>query len=328
MTAGGERTLERAAEVPAYRGHSVKVLRTARLSPSFVRVTFGGEDLAGFADKGFDQRIKVILPLPDGSITPLGDGDDWYQRWRALPDELRNPIRTYTARAVRPESRELDIDFVLHGESGPASRWATRVAPGDRVVVVGPNAAHPGPVGGREWAPPAGVEHLLLAGDETAVPAIATIVESLSGSVRATALLEVPEAADALPLDVRPGVKVAWLPREGARHGDLLIPAVRETLSALTAPRGTAAGEPTGPAAPAGPGAASTLEDVDVDVDVDEEILWEVPEVHGRRRLYAWLAGEAGWSSCSAATCVQEAGIDRSSVAFMGYWRLGRSESA
>ncbi|WP_436761539.1 siderophore-interacting protein [Streptosporangium sp. V21-05] len=321
MTAGGEQTLERAAEVPAYRGHGVEVLRTARLSPSFVRVTFGGEDLAGFADKGFDQRIKVILPLPDGSITPLGDGDDWYQRWRALPEELRNPIRTYTARAVRAGLRELDIDFVLHGESGPASRWATRVAPGDRAVVVGPNAAYPGPVGGQEWAPPAGVEHLLLAGDETAVPAIAAIVESLPGSVRATALLEVPEAADALPLDVRPGVKVTWLPREGARHGDLLIPAVRDTLGALTAPGGTAAADK------ALPGAASPLEDV----DVDEEILWEVPEapeVSGGGGLYAWLAGEAGMVKLLRRHLVQEAGIDRSSVAFMGYWRLGRSESA
>lgn len=74
MTAGGEQTLERTAEVPVYRGHHVEVLRTARLSPSFVRVTFGGEDLAGFADKGFDQRIKVILPLPDGSLTPWATG--------------------------------------------------------------------------------------------------------------------------------------------------------------------------------------------------------------------------------------------------------------
>ncbi|GAA4195944.1 siderophore-interacting protein [Streptosporangium oxazolinicum] len=316
MTAGGEQTLERAAEVPAYRGHQAQVVRTVRLSPNFLRVTFGGEELADFADKGLDQRIKVIFPLPDGSITPLGRGDDWYQRWRALPDELRNPIRTYTARAVRPELREVDIDFVLHGETGPASRWATRVSPGDQVVVVGPNAAYPGFIGGQEWAPPAGASHLLLAGDETAVPAIATIVESLSGSVRATALLEVPEAADALALDVRPGVEVTWLPREGARHGDLLVPAVRDVLAGLTA-------------APADTGAASPLEDV----DVDEEILWEVPESpessesSGGGGLYAWLAGEAGMVKLLRRHLVQEVGVDRSSVAFMGYWRLGRSES-
>lgn len=310
MTAGSEQTLERVAEIPIYRCHRVEVLRTVRLSPSFVRITFGGEDLAGFADNGFDQRIKVLLPLPDGSLTPLGDGDDWYQRWRALPDELRNPIRTYTARAVRPESRELDVDFVLHGESSPASRWATHACPGDRIMVVGPNAAHPGPIAGREWAPPSRATHLLLAGDETAVPAIAAIAESLSGSVRATVLLEVPEAADALPLDLSPGVRVTWLPRRGARHGDLLIPAVRDALSALAVPDDTVAAAP--------------LEDV----DVDAEILWEVPSSAGGDGLYAWLAGEAGMVKLLRRHLVREVGVDRSSVAFMGYWRLGRSEGA
>jgi len=310
MTAGGEQTLERAADIPAYRSHQVTVLRTERLSPSFLRVTFGGEDLAHFADNGFDQRIKVILPLPNGHITPLGDDADWYQRWRALPDELRNPIRTYTVRALRPEPRELDVDFVLHGETSPASRWATHASPGDQVIVIGPNAAHPGPTGGREWAPPAEASHLLLAGDETAVPAITAIVESLPGSMRATALLEIPEAADALRLDVHPGVKVTWLPRQGARHGDLLLPAVRDTLSALT-------GEPP---------LTRTTNPLE-DVDVDTEILWEVPQSTKDNGLYAWLAGEAGMVKLLRRHLVQEAGIDRSSVAFMGYWRLGRSES-
>lgn len=208
MTAVSEQTVERVEEILPYCAFHVRVLRTLRLSPSFLRVTFGGEELSAFADNGFDQRIKLILPLPDGGFTPLGDGADWYQRWRALPSELRNPIRTYTVRAVRPRRCELDIDFVLHGDAGPASRWATHAAPGHRAVVVGPNAACPGPTGGQEWAPPAGATRLLLAGDETAAPAIAAIAESLSGDVRATVLLEVPERADALPLDVRPGVEV------------------------------------------------------------------------------------------------------------------------
>ncbi|WP_326823224.1 siderophore-interacting protein [Streptosporangium sp. NBC_01756] len=308
MTAVSEQTLVRAEEIPAYRAFHVKVLRTVRLSPSFVRVTFGGEELSGFADNGFDQRIKLILPLPDGGFTPVSDGAGWYQRWRALPLELRNPIRTYTVRAVRPWQHELDIDFVLHGDTGPASRWVAAALPGHRAVVVGPNAAHPGPTGGQEWAPPAGVAHLLLAGDETAVPAIATIAESLSGDVRAKVLLEVPEAADALPLRVRPGVEVTWLPRGSARHGNLLVPAVREVLGEIT---------------PAGGAAVGPLEDV----DVDTEILWEVPQVTDRDGLYAWLAGEAGMVKLLRRHLVQEAGVDRSSVAFMGYWRLGRSEA-
>jgi NADPH-dependent ferric siderophore reductase len=309
MTVGSEQTVERAAEVPAYRPFQVKVLRTRRLSPSFIRVTFCGEELSDFADEGFDQRIKVVFPLPGGGFTPVGDGDDWYRNWRALPAELQNPIRTYTVRAVRPELRELDVDFVLHGEAGPASRWATHASPGHRVVVIGPNAAHPGPTGGQEWAPPAGAAHLLLAGDETAVPAIATIAETLSG-VRATVLLEVPGSADVLPLDVRPGVEIIWLSRDGVHHGDLLIPAVRGVLEGLTTP---------GTAAKAG---ADTLEDV----DIDSETLWDVPEVSSGHGLYAWLAGEAGMVKLLRRHPVQDVGIDRSSVAFMGYWRLGRSE--
>ncbi|MDP9843807.1 siderophore-interacting protein [Streptosporangium lutulentum] len=307
MTAGSEQTMERTAEAPAYRPFHVEVLRTRRLSPSFVRVTFGGEELSAFADEGFDQRIKVVFPLSCGGFTPVGDGDDWYRRWRALPAELQNPIRTYTVRAVRPELRELDVDFVLHGETGPASRWAIHAAPGHRVVVIGPNAAHLGPTGGQEWAPPAGASHLLLAGDETAVPAITTIAEALSGGVRATVLLEVPRSADVLPLDVRPGVEITWLSRGGARHGDLLIPAVRDVLAGLEAP-GTTTG--------------TDLEDVDIEADT----LWDVPEVSGGDGLYAWLAGEAGVVKTLRRHLVQEAGIDRSSVAFMGYWRLGRSE--
>ncbi|GAA4232138.1 NADPH-dependent ferric siderophore reductase [Streptosporangium album] len=307
MTAVSERSPELTEEIPAYRAFQVQVLRTARLSPSFVRVTFGGEELSGFADNGFDQRIKLVLPLPDGGFTPVGDGADWYRRWRALPPELRNPIRTYTVRAVRPWQHELDVDFVLHGDTGPASRWASAVTPGHRAVVIGPNAAHPGPIGGQEWAPPAQTTHLLLAGDETAVPAVTAIAESLSGDVRARVLLEVPEAADALPLRVRPGVEVAWLPRGSARHGELLVPAVRDVLGEIT---------------PAGAGSAGPLEDV----DVDTEILWEIPRVTDGDGLYAWLAGEAGMVKRLRRHLVQEVGIDRSSVAFMGYWRLGRPE--
>ncbi|GGS95746.1 siderophore-interacting protein [Planobispora rosea] len=297
-------------EIPSFRAFHLQVLRTRRLSPSFMRITFTGDDLDSFADNGFDQRVKVILPLADGTFTPIGDDSDWYLRWRALPEALRNPIRTYTVRAVRQEPlkpAELDIDFVLHGDTSPASRWATYAAPGHRVVVIGPNAAFPGPAGGQEWAPPAGTSRILLAGDETAVPAIASIAESLPADARARVLLEVPEAADALPLSVPPGVEVTWLPREGARHGDLLVPAVREALTGL----GVSGG------------AQETLEDV----DVDAEILWEVPEAAPRDGgFYAWLAGEAGVVKTLRRHLVQEAGVDRSSVAFMGYWRMGRSE--
>ncbi len=74
--------------------------RGTSAQPSFVRVTFTGPDLDRFADNGYDQRIKLALPLPGQAGVLLPQGPDWYARWRALPDHQRNPIRTYTVRAV------------------------------------------------------------------------------------------------------------------------------------------------------------------------------------------------------------------------------------
>src|SRR3712207_7404822 len=157
-----------APEIPAYRLFSVRVAGVTRLSPSFLRVTFAGADLDECAPNGLDQRIKVLLPLPGRGLRDCPRGADWYAEWRALPEERRNPIRTYTVRASRPQLRELDVDFVLHGSTGPASAWAERAAVGDEVALVAPNARFAGPTGGFEWRPPAAAARLLLAGDETA----------------------------------------------------------------------------------------------------------------------------------------------------------------
>src|SRR5688572_1222483 len=95
--------------VAPWRVFAVTVAAVHRLSPSFVRVTFTGADLDRLADNGYDQRIKLGFPLPGESTVDLPGGVDWYQRWRALPDERRNPIRTYTVRAVRPHLSEVDV---------------------------------------------------------------------------------------------------------------------------------------------------------------------------------------------------------------------------
>ncbi|GLW11029.1 siderophore-interacting protein [Microtetraspora sp. NBRC 13810] len=297
-------------DVPAYLPFHVEVSRTVRLSPSFVRVTFAGDTLCDFADNGLDQRINVILPH-DGADFGFCAEPDWYQAWRSLPPPAQPPLRTYTVREVRPRAGELDVDFVLHGDGGPASRWVGAAVPGDRLVVVGPNARCPEPTGAVEWAPPPGADRLLLAGDETAVPAISVIAAALTPAARGRILLEVPEPDDELPLAAPPGVEVAWLPRTGAQaHGDLLVPAVQEAVRALAAPAQEAAGR--------GPESLDDLE------DVDEDELWEIPETPGGDGFYAWLAGEAGMVRRMRRHLVQDAGVDRSSVAFMGYWRLGR----
>ena len=302
-------------QIPVYRPFAAQVSRLRRLSPSFLRVTFTGADLDEFGSNGFDQRIKVMLPLPGRGIDDCPTDPDWYGAWRALPAERRMPIRTYTIRGVRPEHREVDVDFVLHGATGPASAWAESAVVGDEVVLIGPNARFPGPTGGFEWHPPVDASCLLIAGDETAVPAICTIVESLPAGQRARVLLEVPEAGDALNLAAPEGVEVTWLPRSrgtgaSAPRGSLLTAAVVGAAAEL--------------ADLLAPSPVATLEDV----DVDSGILWEVPAgsgaATGSSGVYAWLAGEAGVVKGLRRHLVQELGVDRRSVAFMGYWREGR----
>ena len=318
--------------VAPWRLFSVEIRAVRRLSPSFVRVTFTGPDLDRFADNGYDQRIKLALPLPGQRAVYLPQGPDWYAQWRALPEHQRNPIRTYTARAVRPHLHELDVDLVLHGDGGPASRWAQQVRPGDEIAIAGPDAGYEGDHGGLEFRPPS-TGCLLLAGDETAVPAISGICERLPLDACGRVLLEVPDAADVLPLVAPPGVEVIWLPRNGAPHGDRLIGAVADAARDLLAASGggqhqQSTPQPGVPVAVAGAMAGAGAADgapVD-DVDVDTTILWEVPDVPPSAPLYAWLAGEAGVIRTLRRHLVSDCALDRRAVAFMGYWRQGRPD--
>ncbi|MBB3085266.1 siderophore-interacting protein [Geodermatophilus sabuli] len=308
-------TVETAVQTaPEWAFFDVEVAAVRRLGPSFVRLTFTGPDLAGFGVAGDDQRIKLVLAQDPAGLRRLMDrGSDWYPEYCAMPEEQRPWIRTYTVRAARPELAEVDVDVVLHGvddgHAGPAARWAASAVPGDRIVLLGPDRPGRGRMWGVEWAPPAAATTLLLAGDETAVPAVCSILESSLGEARRVmALLEVPAAGDAMNLALPAGVTVRWLPRSGAARGSLLVPAVHAALCEL--------------------GVAATPAEAPEDVDVDSQPLWEVPE-GGRgddgaaSSCYAWLAGEAGVVKQLRRHLVGDLGVPRGSVAFMGYWRQG-----
>ncbi|PPF62820.1 hypothetical protein C5E11_09165 [Clavibacter michiganensis] len=296
--------------------HRVRVGRILDLSPSFRRFTLSGDRLDSFADNGFDQRIKLILPIEEHGLSTMPMTDDWYARWRDLPHDHRNPIRTYTVRGVRAELREIDVDVVVHPIDGPASIWAETATVGDELIVLGPNAHHDGVQGGVDFLPPPHAERILLAGDETALPAIAAILERLPATASGHAIVEVPHSDDAACMASHPGFTVEVLARHDRARGDLLVPAVQAVAPDLL--RSVRAAST----------ATAELSDVDVDIDM----LWEVPsDDHGgparqSAPLYAWLAGEAGVIKTLRRHLVSELGIDRKSVAFMGYWRLGRVE--
>ncbi len=301
---------------PAYRPYAATVADVHRLSPHFVRVTFTGDDFDVFGTAGLDQRLKLILPLADGTLSDIGqhdpaiaDAGDWYAIWRDIPTATRSPLRTYTVRRVDAIARRVVVDFVVHHDAGPAGSWAEHAAVGQQIVIVGPDERSEGSRLGLDWHPGT-ARRVLLAGDETAAPAISGILESLDGTYEVDAFIEVPTDADRLTLDLPESFRVTWLARDGHEHGAVL----GEAVSAWTA----ASGEVLARAA-----APRVQELVDVDVDVD--LLWDSPE-DSEGEFYAWIAGEAAMVKGLRRHLVQGCGVDRKRVAFMGYWRLGQSE--
>ena len=321
--------------IPAFRPYLVSVVRKHRLSDHFMRVIFTGEHLDAFGTDGYDQRIKILLPSSPGSWgDPLLFSDEatdqlsWYERWRALTPSLRYLLRTYTVRAVNQARREVTVDFVLHDHAGPAGRFAATCRVGDEIGIVGPNALSKDSAVGIDFHH-RGARNLLIMGDETAVPAVGSILETLQRdgwNGHAAVLLEVPDESDELTLPQLPGVHISWQ----ARHSAAVLPqeeAPRQGATLLQRlhdlPQFAAqASSPLGTIAPAG----TTLEDV----DVDRDLLWEVPDQSEREdggSLYAWVAGEAAAVREIRRTLVAERHMDRTQVAFMGYWRQGRAEA-
>jgi NADPH-dependent ferric siderophore reductase len=194
------------------------VQRATWLTPRMVRITLGGDALAGFRTEAPDDGTRLFFP-PDPTDTawaPAVEGSTL-----VFPGD-RPPGREYTPRRYDPVAGELDYDFVVHGE-GPASSWAANAVPGHVVGVSGPRRSRllAGPI---DW--------YLLAGDETAIPAIARRLEELPAGTRATVVLEVADADEEQPINRRTpaDVELIWRHRAGAGSDTsrLLTEAVRQ----------------------------------------------------------------------------------------------------
>lgn len=215
-----------AQQMSAIRTHVTSVVKVEQLTPMFRQITFGGGDLATFKPGGLDQFIYVLAP-PAGRTELTVDASFSWDAWGEMPEEERPIGAYYTLRHWRPEVAEIDMLFVLHGvgegshgEAGPTATWAAGAKPGDPVALWGPRTA---------YAPPADTEWLLLAGDETGLPAISVILEHLPEGTPAHVFVELGSDADRLPLPESPDIHVTWVIRGDAPAGTttLLADAVR-----------------------------------------------------------------------------------------------------
>ncbi|MDH6539424.1 siderophore-interacting protein [Streptomyces lavendulae] len=239
-----------ATESAAHFGFfTLEVLRTRRLGHSFLRVTFGGESLAGFRSGGFDQSLSLFLPPAHREHTELPSTaeDTWFAEWRGMPEEERPVMRSYTVREQRRTAEgadEVDIDFVLHGDASPASRWAGGAVTGRRIMAIGPAVAENKSV---RFQPPAGTDAVLMYADETALPAAAAILDRLPAGTRVKAWFEVPHEDDRIVLEAPADADVTWIVREkgaGRERTEQVVERVRESaLPAAEAPYAWIAGE-------------------------------------------------------------------------------------
>ena len=190
----------------------VQVVRTTDVTPRMKRVTVTGElgsftrdgiTRPAFSTPAFDDHVKLIF-ASDGdleSVLPIQHADsiEW------PPSDTRQG-RDYTPRRFDPETGELDLDFVLHGQ-GPAVTWAHRAQIGDELWFAGPKSSTVVP-DDADWS--------LLVGDETALPAIGRFFEErpVPGPIRA--LIVTADSAARQDLAVGPDDDVKWLTGDSA----------------------------------------------------------------------------------------------------------------
>ncbi len=208
--------------------HTFEVLRSEQLTPHIVRVVLGGGGFDTFTPNDFtDAYVKIVFVSHGVDVGALPQPLT-LDSFNELPAEQRPTVRTYTVRSVDTESRELTIDFVVHGEHGVAGPWAMAATPGQPAYLMGPSGA---------YAPDPAADWHLMAGDEAALPAISTALEALPDNAIGKVFIEVAGPDDEIPLKAPAGVGVNWIYRGGRadlvsedRAGDHapLIAAVKE----------------------------------------------------------------------------------------------------
>jgi NADPH-dependent ferric siderophore reductase len=196
----------------------VQVARVEPISHRMRRITFSGEVLADFTSAAADDHVKLFFPAPgdDRPVMPSADGSGGAPAIR----------RDYTPRRFDSVNCELVIEFVIHGD-GPASTWAAQAAPGQWLGVGGPRGS---------MLTPDDYDTYLLAGDETALPAIARHLEEMPPGVRALVLIEVADAREERHLPTAANASVQWLHRNGVAAGQSTL--LDQALRALMLPSG------------------------------------------------------------------------------------------
>jgi NADPH-dependent ferric siderophore reductase len=255
-----------------------EVVRTEQLTSHMVRVALGGNGFDTFTPSEFtDSYVKLVFVADDVDVAALPQPLT-LDSFADLPAARKPVVRTITVRRVDPGAREIAVDIAVHGDHGAAGPWAATVQPGQPVYLMGPSGA---------YAPDPAADWHLLAGDETALPAISVALESLPANAIGRVFIEIAEPEDEIPLTAPDGVQINWLYRGG--RADL----VGEDRAGNNAPL----------------------------VEAVKTAFWLPGQVH------AFIHGEAQAVMHNLRPYIRkERGVEAKWASLSGYWRRGRTE--
>jgi NADPH-dependent ferric siderophore reductase len=258
--------------------HTFEVVRTEELMSHMVRVVLGGKGFDTFTPSEFtDSYVKLIFVADDVDVAALPHPLT-LDSFADLPAVKKPVVRTITVRRADPAAGELVVDIAVHGDHGTAGPWAATAQPGQPMYVMGPSGG---------YAPDPSADWHLLAGDETALPAISVALESLPANAIARVFIEIAEPEDEILLTAPEGAQINWLYRGG--RADLV------------------GGDRAGDNAPL--------------VEAVKTAFWLPGQVH------AFVHGEAQAVMHNLRPYIRkERGVDAKWASISGYWRRGRTE--
>ncbi len=257
---------------------SFEVVETRQLAPHMVRVVLGSGHFETFVPSKFtDSYVKLVFVAPDVDVAALPHPLT-LDSFDVLPPAKRPAVRTLTVRRVEPEARQIAVDVAVHGEHGIAGPWAAAAQPGQPIHLMGPGGA---------YTPDPAADWHLLAGDESALPAISAALEALPADAVGKAFIEVAGQEDEIPLTAPENVEVSWVYRGGRAD---LVPEDR-----------------AGDFAPL--------------IEAVTTAQWLPGQVH------AFIHGEAQAVMHNLRPYIRhERGVDAKWASISGYWRRGRTE--
>ncbi|RRN78065.1 siderophore-interacting protein, partial [Pseudoxanthomonas sp. SGD-10] len=204
----------------------LRVKQKEYITPHYIRITLSGDGVSSFSKMTVGANNKIFVPPAGAPEDIFPDYDYSAGKWVYPSEEIRPTIRTYTHRGISLEKNEMYIDFVAHGDNGPASAWASNAKPGD-ILGVAMKEKHEPLYPQADW--------YLLVADATGIPVISAILESLPASAKGVAYIEVPGIEDQQDIQTNADVEIHWIanPHPGL---EVVLP---EKVKSLALPEGS-----------------------------------------------------------------------------------------